>query len=361
MQTYDYLIVGAGIAGCVAAERLATLGKKILLVDRRLHIGGNCYDEYNSSGVLVHRYGPHYFRTNSAKVIHYLSKFTQWNTCEYKVLAYDKGRYWQFPINLNTFEQYIERKSSPLEMKETLERWRIPIENPRNSEELIVSKIGWDLYEKFYRGYTYKQWDVYPSELSPSVCGRIPIRFNRDDRYLSEEFQAMPKHGYTLMFHNMVDHPNIAVRLGCDYKEIKEFVKYNHLIYTGPIDEFYNHCFGRLPYRSLRFEEMTFKQEFLQPVVQINYPNEGPYTRDVEIKHVTCQKIPITTIIREFPIDGPEPFYPVPCIMSQELYKSYDQLAQKENNVTFIGRLATYKYLNMDQVVLQALNTVEKL
>jgi UDP-galactopyranose mutase len=365
MAHYDYLVVGAGFAGTVLAERLASQwGKRCLIVERRDHVGGNAHDRHNRAGILLHQYGPHYFRTNSDRIRLYLSQFTEWSPADYKILSWTDGRFWQFPINLNTFEQFIGRASTSEEMAETLEKWRMPIEKPGNSEEVIVSQVGWALYEKFFRGYTRKQWRREPSELDPSVCGRIPIRTNRDDRYLSDKFQALPREGYTRLFERMLDHPNIEVRLRTDYREARAQVHCDHLIYTGPIDEYFDHCFGALSYRSLRFEPETYQQEFFQPAVQVNYPNDHEFTRIVEIKHATGQRSPVTTIVREYPQNyapGREAYYPVPAPDSRALYAQYEARAAREKNVSFVGRMATYRYYNMDQVVGMALAEFEKL
>jgi UDP-galactopyranose mutase len=363
--TYDYLIVGAGFAGAVLAERLASQrGHKVLVVDRRNHIGGNAYDAKDAAGVLLHVYGPHYFRTNSLQIFDYLSQFTEWHSVEYKILSWTNGRYWQFPINLNTFEQIIGRPSDSEEMEATLAKWRVPIADPQNSEEVIVSQVGWDLYEKFFKNYTRKQWQRDPKELDASVCGRIPIRTNRDDRYLSERIQAIPAEGYTRMFEKMLAHPNITVQLESDFKEVRTRVQYKHLIYTGMIDEYYDFCFGPLPYRSLRFEAETLDQEFFQPAMQVNYPNDHDFTRIVEIKHATGQQLPVTTIVREYPAPyepGKEAYYPVPAPDSKALYQKYAERTEHEKNVSFVGRLATYRYYNMDQVVGMALAEFKRL
>ncbi len=363
--TYDYLIVGAGYAGAVLAERLASqCGASCLVIDRRTHIGGNSHDHYDEAGVLLHTYGPHYFRTNSERILAYLSQFTEWHPVDYKILSWAEGRYWQFPINLNTFEQLIGRASTSEEMEATLAEWRVEIENPANSEEVILAQVGERLYEMFFKNYTRKQWRREPRDLDASVCGRIPIRTNRDDRYLSDKFQALPKEGYTAMFKKILDHPNITVQLGADFREARKQVKYGHLIYTGPIDEYFDHCFGPLPYRSLRFEPETLNQEFFQPAMQVNYPNEHEFTRIVEVKHATGQKIPVTTIVREYPEDfgpGKEPYYPIPAPDAKALYDRYAELTEKEEGVSFVGRLATYRYYNMDQVVGMALTEFDKL
>jgi len=362
---FDFLIVGAGFAGSVLAERIASqLGKTCLIVEKRNHIGGNAYDHYDGAGVLLHTYGPHYFRTNSQRIIDYLSQFTGWREVEYKILSWTHNRYWQFPINLNTFEQLIGRPSTTEEMEAQLAEWRVPIDRPKNSEEVIVSQVGWKLYEMFFKNYTRKQWQRDAKELDPSVCGRIPIRTNRDDRYLSEKFQALPKDGYTPMFQKMLSNPKIEVRLNTDFREARAQVQFKHLIYTGPIDEYYNHCFGRLPYRSLRFEPETLAQEFFQPAMQVNYPNDHDFTRIVEIKHATGQRLPSTTIVREYPQDfgpGREPYYPIPAPDARALYSKYAERATLEKDVTFVGRLATYRYYNMDQIVGMALAEFDRL
>lgn len=361
----DYLIVGAGFAGAVLAERLASqAGKKCLVVDRRGHIAGNAYDYHDAAGVLLHKYGPHYFRTNSDRIVQYLSRFTEWHPVEYKILSWAEGKYWQFPINLNTFEQFIGRPSTTEEMEAALAQWRVPVENPKNSEEVIVSQVGWKLYELFFKNYTRKQWHRDPKDLDASVCGRIPIRTNRDDRYLSDKFQALPRDGYTRMFEKILAHPNIEVLLDTDYREVAAQAGHGHLIYTGQIDEYFDFIHGPLPYRSLRFEAETVQTEFYQPAMQVNYPNENDFTRIVEIKHATGQKLPATTIVREYPADygpGREPYYPIPAPDARAHYEKYAALAAGLKNVSFVGRLATYRYYNMDQIVGMALAEFERL
>jgi UDP-galactopyranose mutase len=357
---WDYLVVGAGFAGAILAERLASqCGASCLVVDQRRHIGGNAYDCYDPAGVLIHPYGPHYFRTNSPRIVEYLSQFTGWHPVDYRILAWVDGRYWPFPVNLNTFEQYLGRPSSTEEMEATLEKWRVPIPEPKNSEEVILSKIGRPFYEMFFENYTRKQWRRHPRELDASVCGRIPIRTSRDDRYLAEQFQALPAEGYAAMFRRILDHPRIEVRLGVRFEEVREAEPHRHLIYTGPVDAYFGHCYGPLPYRSLRFEPETFTdRETYQPAMQVNYPNDFDFTRIVEIKHATGQKIAATTIVREYPEDfgpGREPYYPIPAPDARALYARYAERAAAEPNVSFVGRLATYRYYNMDQVAGMAL------
>ncbi|MDI1315125.1 UDP-galactopyranose mutase [Prosthecobacter sp.] len=375
----DVLIVGAGFAGLVMAERLSNvMGLRCLVLDKRAHVGGNAHDAYNEAGVLTHVYGPHYFRSNSSKVVDYLSQFTAWLPTSYEIRSFAEGRYWHFPINLNTFEELIGRPSDEEEFKAYLEHKRVPISKPQNSEEVIVSQVGWELYEKFFKGYTLKQWKKHPRELDASVCGRIPIRTNRDNRYLQETFQALPAAGYHRLFQNMIEaSPGVQIMLRTDYRELLPHVKFRHMVYTGPVDEFFDCRFGALPYRSLRFETQSFeadtlasraaiagKQGFWQPAMQVNYPNEHDFTRIVEIKHATRQRCENTSIVYEYPDDygpGKEPYYPVPTAENSRLYAQYAELAAATAGVSFIGRLATYRYYNMDQVVGMALHEFEKI
>jgi UDP-galactopyranose mutase len=378
-QKVDFFIVGAGFSGLVAAERLSQAGFSCVVIDKRDHIGGNAYDCYDEAGVLIHPYGPHYFRSNSARIVSYLSQFTNWHHVSYQIKSYTQGKFWSFPINLNTFEEWLGREATELEWRDYLDTHKVDIDHPQNSEEVILSQVGWDFYRMFFEPYTLKQWKRHPRELQASVCGRIPIRLNRDDRYLTESFQAMPAPGYTAMFEKMIaSSPNLRVLLGVDYVVEKERWDYRHLVFTGPIDLYYGHCFGSLPYRSLRFERETYsgaelaereaisgKVGFWQPEMQVNYPDlDVPYTRTVEIKHATGQSIDATTVVREFPEDWTpdrEPFYPVPTDITAQLYARYKQLADAENSVSFIGRLGTYRYYNMDQVTGMALTEAEKL
>lgn len=375
----DFLIVGAGFAGLVVGERLAAAGWKCVVVDRRSHLGGNAYDATDSAGVLTHRYGPHYFRSNSRRIVDYLSRFTGWHPVDYQIKSHAAGRYWSFPINLNTFEEWTGRPSTTAEFEAWLEEKREPIAEPKNSEEVILSQVGRELYELFFEGYTLKQWKRHPRDLDPSVCGRIPIRTNRDDRYLREEFQALPEKGYTAMFERLLDaSPGLELHLGIDFEEAKARWDFRHLIFTGPIDAFFGRRFGPLPYRSLRFEPESFTAEqlkpretiagkpgFWQPAMQVNYPQaDVDFTRIVEIKHATGQQIDATTIVREYPKDwtpDDEPYYPVPAPDAAEAYRRYAELAKAEPHTSFIGRLATYRYYNMDQVTGMALAEADRL
>jgi UDP-galactopyranose mutase len=359
---FDYLIVGAGFAGSVLAERLAAgSGKRVLICDRRPHIGGNAYDHYDDAGILVHKYGPHIFHTNSQEVFEYLSRFTEWRQYQHRVLAHVDGHCVPIPINLDTINQLYGLSLTSFEVEEFFRKVAEPRAEIRTSEDVVVSKVGRELYEKFFRNYTRKQWGIDPSELDASVTARVPTRTNRDDRYFTDSYQAMPKHGYTRMFERMLDHPNIKVMLNTDYTEIEGIIPYREMIYTGPVDAYFNYCYGHLPYRSLEFKHETHDVDVFQPAPVVNYPNEHLYTRVTEFKYLTGQEHRKTSIVYEFPRGEGDPYYPVPRPENAALYAKYKALADTTPNVHFVGRLATYRYYNMDQIVAQALTLYTKM
>ena len=359
---FDYLIVGAGYAGSVLAERLARVaGKRVLVCDRRPHIAGNAYDHYNDAGVLVHKYGPHIFHTNSREVFEYLSQFTEWRQYEHRVLASVDGQLLPIPINLDTINQYYGLNLTSFQVEEFLNSVAEKREQIRTSEDVVVNRVGRELYEKFFRNYTRKQWGLDPSELDASVTARVPIRTNRDDRYFADSYQAMPLHGYTRMFERMLDHPNIHVMLNTDYRDIERIIPYKEMIYTGPVDEYFDFRHGKLPYRSLEFKHETKDTEVYQSAPVVNYPNDNLYTRITEFKYLTGQEHRKTSIVYEYPRAEGDPYYPVPRPENAELYAKYKTLADETPGVHFVGRLATYKYYNMDQVVAQALTTYKKI
>lgn len=354
MTKYDYLIVGAGFAGSVMAERLASQSnKKVLIVEKRHHIGGNAYDEYDEHGILVHRYGPHIFHTNSKKVFDYLSMFTEWIPYEHKVLARLNGELYPIPINRITLNKlYGLDLKTEQEVEAFYERVREDRHPILNSEDIIVNKIGYDLFEKFFKIYTQKQWNLEPKELAPTVCGRIPVRTNDDCRYFSDKYQFMPKKGYTKMFERILDHPNIEIILNTDYKQIVNDVSFDKMIYTGPIDYFFYYKYGKLAYRSIRFEFENYETESYQEAAVINHVGEeNDFTRVTEYKYLTNQINKSTTITREYAEPNGDPYYPIPTEASQIVFKQYEAEAKKLNSVIFCGRLAEYKYYNMDQVV----------
>ncbi|MDB5140868.1 MAG: UDP-galactopyranose mutase [Mucilaginibacter sp.] len=358
---FDYLIVGAGFAGSVLAERLASIeGKKILLIDKRNHIGGNAYDCYNNEGILIHKYGPHIFHTNSKEVFHYLSKFTEWRNYQHKVLACVDGLQVPIPINLNTINSLYGLNLSSAEVEGFLAARAEEITQVKTSEDVVLKAVGRELYEKFFKGYTKKQWDLDPAELDASVTARVPTRINKDDRYFTDTYQAMPLHGFTKMFEKMLDHPNIKILLNTDYHEIINEIQYAKMIFTGPVDEYFDYCYGKLPYRSLQFKFETLDQEQFQQTGTINYPNDYAFTRITEFKYLTGQKHAKTSLVYEFPKAEGDPYYPIPRPENAELYKKYQELTH-QTNAYFVGRLATYKYYNMDQVVAQALSTFKKI
>ncbi len=359
---FDFLIVGAGFAGSVLAERLATkLDARVLIVEKRPHIAGNAYDFYNDQGLLVHKYGPHIFHTNSKKVFEYLSRFTAWRPYEHRVQTSVDGQLVPMPINLDTLNQLYGLNLTCSQVEAFLSSVAEPKEKIVTSEDVVVSRVGRELYTKFFRNYTRKQWDLDPSELDASVTARVPIRTSRDDRYFTDQFQAMPLHGYTRMFEKMLDHPNISVMLNTKYSDIEDELSFRQLIFTGPVDEYFDYCYGKLPYRSLRFEHQTHDCRTFQPAAVVNYPNEHAYTRVTEFKYLTGQEHAKTSIVYEYPMSEGDPYYPIPQPQNAELYSRYKALADALPRVHFAGRLATYKYYNMDQVVAQSLALFGKL
>jgi UDP-galactopyranose mutase len=359
---FDTLVVGAGFAGSVLAERLASqLGQRVLVVEKRPHIGGNAYDRHDDAGVLIHPYGPHIFHTNSADVFEYLSQFTPWRPYQHRVLASVDGQLVPMPINLDTINRLYGLNLSSFEVEDFFAKAAEKPAQIRTSEDVVVAKVGRELYNKFFRGYTRKQWGLDPSELDASVTARVPTRTNRDDRYFTDTYQAMPLHGYTRMFEKMLAHPNINVMLNPHYREVASLVPWRHMVYTGPIDAFFDYRHGRLPYRSLEFRHQTLQQEQFQAVGTVNYPNDFAYTRISEFKHLTGQKHHATSIVYEYPRADGDPYYPVPRAENTERYRLYEAEAEKLVDVSFVGRLATYKYYNMDQVVAQALATFKRL
>jgi UDP-galactopyranose mutase len=366
---YDSLVVGAGYAGSIVAERLAAeLDHRVLVIDRRDHIAGNAFDYYDEHGVQVHRYGPHIFHTNSEKVVEYLSRFTEWRPYEHRVVANVDGKLLPMPINRDTINGLYGLELATEEQVEAFYASRRE-ERPlmQTSEDAVVAKVGWELYEKFFRGYTRKQWELDPKDLHASVCARIPIRTNTDDRYFTDIWQKMPADGYTAMFERILDHPNIEVRLSTDYEAVRDEVEHSHLVWTGPIDEFFGHRFGPLPYRSLHFDLETHDTPdggYLFPTGSINEPSElVAFTRRTEFRRLAGQEgMARSTIAVEYPRSEGDPYYPIPREQNRALFKRYRALADEiANEVTFVGRLANYQYLNMDQVTAQALATFERM
>ena len=363
MSLYDVLVVGAGLAGSTVAERLATqFGASVLLIDRRPHLAGNCHDPYDASGLQYHQYGPHIFHTNSEEVVEYLSAFTAWRPYEHRVLANVDGRLLPIPINQTTVNALygldLDEPGVAAFLAGRAER-RPEI---RTSEDVILSRVGRELYERFFQGYTRKHWGRDPAELDATVCGRIPTRTDADDRYFTDRFQAMPADGFTAMVERMTDHPRIERVLGVDYHAVADRARFRHIVFTGPIDAFFEECYGRLPYRSLRFEFTTYDVERFQPVGCVNEPDLGvAHTRTTEYKHLTGQTHARTIVSREFALADGDPYYPIPAPETREQYRKYATLAQRTRGVTFVGRLAEYRYYNMDQAVASALRTVEEL
>ncbi len=361
-MSFDYLIVGAGFAGSVLAERLARVSnKKVLVVDRRNHIAGNAYDHYNEAGILVHKYGPHIFHTNSRDIFDYLSQFTPWRGYEHRVLASVDGQLVPMPINLDTINQLYGLSLTSFQVEEFFASVAEKRDVIKTSEDVVVSKVGRELYEKFFRGYTRKQWALDPSELDAQVTARVPTRTNRDNRYFTDSYQSMPAHGFTRMFENMLDHPNIKLMLNTDYRDVRDFIPFNEMVYTGPIDEYFDFRFGKLPYRCLEFKHETHDKPLFQPAAVVNYPNDYAYTRITEFKYLTGQEHHKTSVVYEFPQAEGDPYYPIPRAENSVLYKRYQELAETTPGVHFVGRLASYRYYNMDQVVGAALTLFKKI
>lgn len=355
------LVVGAGFAGSAAARTLADAGRKVLLIDRRQHLGGNAHDAYDAAGVLIHSYGPHIFHTNNEAVVRFLSRFTEWRPYEHRVRCMVNNKLYPFPINRDTLNTLYGLSLDEAGAAEYFSRVREPRDPVRTSEDVVLNSVGRDLYEKFFLNYTRKQWGMEPSQLKAGVAARIPVRTNTDDRYFTDTFQIMPKEGYTRLFERMLDHPNITVELGMEYTQAQELLTPLHTIYTGPIDTYFNACYGALPYRSLSFaHEHLPKTRRFQEVGTINYPNDHAFTRITEFKHLTDQDHSGTSIVREYPQAAGAPYYPIPSDDSEALYQQYQLLAQEKQQVTFVGRLAQYRYYNMDQVVEAALRAAQE-
>lgn len=359
---HNILVVGAGFAGSVMAREQADAGQSVHVIDKRSHIAGNAYDEYDEHGVLVHLYGPHIFHTNGARIAEWLSRFTEWRPYEHRVRSVLEGVTYPFPINRDTLNRLYGLDLDEQGAMEFFERVREPRNPVTSSEDVVLNSVGRDLYEKFFLNYTRKQWGLDPSELKAGVAARIPVRTNTDDRYFTDTFQAMPLHGYTKMFESMLDHPNITVELGVDFAEMRGSDGFDRVVYTGPIDAYFDYCYGRLPYRSLHFEHVYNPDtEYFQETGTVNYPNDHAYTRITEFKHLTGQQHTGTSIVREYPQAEGDPYYPIPRAENEALYKRYEALARQEAGVTFVGRLAQYRYYNMDQVVAAALKAAQRL
>jgi len=359
---FDFVIVGAGLAGSTLAERVANvLGKRVLLVEQRNHVGGNTYDHYDEHGVLVQKYGPHIFHSTSGRVWEYLSRFTEWNDYVHRVLASVKDKEVYLPINLETMEQLYGRDFTPETMQEFLDQMKVDMKEVRNSRDVVVSQVGEEIYDLFFKNYTKKQWGVYPEELDAQVTKRLPVRFNRDTRYFSDSYQGIPKSGFTRMFDRMLQSSNIHILLNTDYRDVVPHIEFGSMIYTGPIDQYFGYRYGRLPYRSLHFDFEYIETEQYQNGAVVNFPNDHDYTRITEFKHFYFQRHHGTTICKEYPSSEGDPYYPIPAQEHQATYEKYRKDAESLPKVYFVGRLAEYRYLNMDQVVERALDVFDEI
>ncbi len=358
---YDFLITGAGITGATVARILAEAGNKVLVIDKRSHIGGNCYDEFDEHGILVHKYGPHIFHTNYKEVWEFLSRFTEWREYQHRVRAYVEGKLVPFPIGPDTINQLYNISLLPDQMAGYLDKVKVKIERISNSRDIILSRVGTDLYEKFFKNYTLKQWGIPAERLHPSVCERIPVRLNRDDRYFTDRYQGMPLKGFTELFNKMLAHNNIDILLETDYTDTPGSVKYKNLVYTGSVDEYFDRCYGRLGHRSLNFEFKNFTTVSFQDVAVVNYPNGCDYTRITEYKKLTGQLSDSTTVSYEYPCNGGDPYYPIPTSENAQLYEKYCKETKKLKNVVFAGRLGAYRYMNIDTACFEAMKIARKM
>lgn len=360
-EKMDVLVVGAGFAGSVVARELADAGRNVIVMDKRPHIGGNAYDSLDAHGHLVHDYGPHIFHTNSLTVLRWLSRFSGWRFYEHRVLAKVAEQLLPIPINRQTLNKLYTLDLDEAGAEKFFEHVRQPKESIKTSEDVVLNSVGHDLCEKFFRGYTRKQWGLDLSELSAGVAARIPTRTNDDDRYFTDTYQLMPEHGYTAMFKRMLEHPNIQIQLDSDFFLQRPRLEWQDLIYTGPIDQFYEYQFGKLPYRSIRFEHQHIDADQFQAVGTVNYPNDHEYTRITEFKHLTGSNAVGSSLVYEYPSAEGDPYYPIPRPENEAVFKKYAQLAEQESNIHFVGRLAQYRYYNMDQVIAAALALAKKL
>ena len=361
-MNFKYVIVGAGLSGLTMAERIANvLQEKVLVIEKRNHIGGNVYDSYNEDGILIHNYGPHIFHTNSQSVYQYLSQFTQWNDFWHRVLTCVDGNLVPMPITVETINKLYNLNLDCSQVEDFLKKQAVEIDEVTTSKEVALSKVGPDIYSKIFENYTKKQWGIDPAELDTSVISRIPIRLNRDTRYFADRYQGMPKFGYTKMCEKMAANKNIKIMLNTDYKEVIGDISYEKLIYTGPADDYYDYKYGRLSYRSIHFAFETYDKETFQEAPVVNYPNDYDYTRITEFKKLTWQEHRKTTICKEFPCAEGEPYYPFPTKDCKAQFALYAEEMKKESKVIFLGRLAEYKYYNMDAAVKRALDVFEQM
>jgi UDP-galactopyranose mutase len=360
---YDILIVGAGLSGATIAEHAARDGAKVLVIEKRGHIAGNIYDEVDKeSNIRVSKYGAHLFHTNDEEIWEYVQKFGPWQRWDHKVVMDISGTYVPVPVTITTVNTLCGTTiMNEQEMREWYAKECIPNSNPQNSEEVALSRVGRKLYETMFKPYTMKQWNKEPKELDPSVLSRIPIRYDFDDRYFSDRYQALPVNGYTSIVENMLSHPNIEVRCNTDWSDIKETLgkQIPIIVFTGPIDVYFKDSgLAPLEYRSIKFVWTKEKNNgYYQPNSVVNYSEKSnPYTRCVEYKHFLHQKSEYTIYSKEVPCDTGEPYYPIPTKENQDLYQKYVELSKKGSNTHFIGRLASYKYFNMDQAIRNAMN-----
>ena len=358
----DLLVVGAGLAGATVAERVAAeLGWDVLVVERRTTIGGNAADGLDPAGILVQHHGPHIFHTRHVEVWAYVTRFARFNDYVHRVQALVNGRLIYLPLNLESAEILFDRSFDAESWEAFLSARRVPLGEIRNSRDVALTQVGEELYEWIYRGYTRKQWGVDPEHLGPEVLSRLPVRFDRDTRYFAEPYQGIPEGGYSAMVERMLASPRVHLMLDTDYADVRGRVERRATVYTGAVDDYFDGGLGRLPYRAIEFEWETLGYSRHQDAAVVNYPQTEAFTRVTEFKHFTRQEHPHTTICREYPNDVGEPYYPIPGPASRTLAEAYAQRAAREPDTFFVGRLAQYRYLNMDQAVLGGLATAAEI
>lgn len=366
----EWLVVGAGFTGATVARRLAEeCGKRVLLIDRRAHLAGNAYDERDENGILVHRYGPHIFHSNSTRVVQFLSRFTAWRHYEHRVQALIEGRFVPLPFGLRAIDIVFPAARATNLKAKLIEVHgmgaTIPVLKLVESPEADLRDLGEFVLEKVFRGYSIKQWGIGPEQLNPSVTARVPILVSDDDRYFRDSFQGMPVDGYTALFERMLDHPNISVVLDTSFEQLTKAERSLPTVFTGPIDSFYGESHGALPYRSIEFAYETVGMPRVQPCGTLNYPSDFDYTRTTELSWMTGDVSPVSVLVREFPcpyrVDQNEPLYPMPTPESEIIAQAYKREAKRsKGHVWFAGRLGDYQYYNMDQACARALSLVDK-
>ncbi len=369
-KKYKNVVIGAGLSGAVIAERLANIGgEDILIIEKRNHIGGNCFDYFDENGIFIHKYGPHIFHTEMDNVWNYLNNFTKFNNYEFKPQVVVEGKAVTLPFNLNTLHQVFEKEKADLLEKKLTDKYgyngKVSILDLKNEKDEDLKNLSKFVYKNVFEGYTVKQWGLKPEDIDPTVTARVPVIISHDDRYFQDKYQGIPTEGYTKMIENILNHPNIEIRLNTDFFDIKDEVNFERLFFTGSVDEFFNYKYGELPYRSLYFDIQEKEDEYFQATAMVNYPNDYEFTRITEHKHFLGIQTNKTVVSYEYPqsfeLSKNERYYPISNPKNQAIYENYLKDAKKLKNVYFLGRLGDYKYYNMDLTIDRALKLAEEI